>query len=56
MSNNEYQDYLDEIKKSDNVALAAALSKASMSYEHPLKEIEIYVTRKDKRGELKYVR
>lgn len=60
MSNNEYQDYLDEIKKSDNVSLAAALSKASMSDDHPLKEIakeiEIYVTRKDKRGELKYVR
>lgn len=60
MSNNEYQDYLDETKKSDNVALAAALSKSSMSDDHPLKEIskevETYVTRKDKRGELNYVR
>lgn len=85
MSNNEYQDYLEETKKSDNVALAAALSKTalnsaygasmdaalskaalnsaygaaikveSMGNDHPLKnvgkEVETYVTRRDKRGE-----
>ena len=85
MINNEYQDYLEETKKSDNVAMAAALSKAalnsaygvavkaalnsaygaavkveSMGNDHPLKnigkEVETYVTRKDKRGELNYVR
>lgn len=52
MSNNEYQDYLDEMKKSDNVALAAALSKSalnsaygaaiaveSMGNDHPLKNV-----------------
>ena len=38
MSNNEYQDYLDEIKKSDNVAMAAALSKSSISDDHPIRE------------------
>lgn len=60
MSNNEYLDYLEETKKSDNVAMAAALSKSSMSDDHPLKEVgkevETYVTRRDKRGELNYVR
>lgn len=73
MSNNVYQDYLDETKKSDNVAMAAALSKAalnsaygaavkleSMGNDHPLKnvgkEVEIYVTRKNLRGGLHYVR
>ena len=52
MSNNEYQDYLDEMKKSDNVAMAAALSKSalnsaygaaikveSMGNDHPLKDV-----------------